>query len=151
MPGVVAILAGLAARWQREPDRARGGFLKLAQLVEQTYEEGQATATRALVEEWAREICDMWKAKGLDGFSKILGEYCKFSKAAGRLAERQYHRIVTKLGPIANRPAEVSAESLDQSCCDAVEQLISEIQGSNDRIFLDGMQDVLARWKAQLT
>ncbi len=137
-----------AGRWHRSPDvsKAREG---LRLLGDTDYVEAQAIATAGLIDTWARRICDLWHLRGFDGCNRLLREYRYFSERSGKQAEQRYSQVLDKLGTTATRMAKFTqGDAEENDCSDAAQELLSLIQGINDRTFLAEVPDLISRWEA---
>ena|SRR5690349_24512797 len=136
--GALEFFRSIPSRWRR-PDTT--GFRdKLVEIANDEYDGAQASGTTFIVADYSRKICKIWRSSGKDGCVELVLEYRRYAQRFGRRAQNCHSLVMTKLG---SSPFDLERECWERAC-----EVISEIQGANDRTFLGLIPELVERWDA---
>jgi hypothetical protein len=140
--------AAITGRWRRVADYAKVDA-ELKHLADEEYQTANAIATTTLMTNWAREICEIWSVRNIDGCYVLLQEYRVYTCRSGKSGERLYAEVITKLGADGKRHRD-AAENTPNTCEDATVLVLSVVQGVHDNPFIEMVDSVIERWRKDL-
>jgi CDGSH-type Zn-finger protein len=141
-------VAAITKRWRRVLDYTKvEEDLKL--LADQERQTAEAIATTTLMANWAKEICELWAVRNIDGCYVLLQEYRVYTCRCGKSGERLYAEVLTKLGADGNREHD-AGENASDTCQAAAVLVLSVVQGVGDQPFIEMLDSVIERWRQDL-
>lgn len=141
-------VAAATGRWRRVVDYAKLEA-DLQHVADEEYQTANAIATTTLMADWAREICEIWSVRNIDGCYVLLQEYRVYTCRCGKPGERRYVEVITKLGTDGERQRD-AGENAPNTCQEATVLVLSVVQGVRDNPFIEMLDSVIARWRQDL-
>lgn len=145
---VARFVAAITGRWRRVADYAKVDA-ELKHLADEEYQIANAIATTTLMTNWAREICEIWSVRNIDGCYVLLQEYRVYTCRSGTSGERLHAEVITKLGADGERKRDAE-QNTPNTCEEATVLVLSVVQGVHDDPFIEMLDSVIERWRQDL-